>query len=82
MTDKEFTEWRKQRGWRYCRVNLPKTLSEDKVIVHNHVAPVASLGLNGFRAWTMTPGDDLEECHCDFGGVPNAGSHKHFRMRA
>jgi hypothetical protein len=81
MTDKEFAAWRKRRRWRYCRRNLPKTLAKRTVIVHNHVVPVASLGLNGFRAWTMTYGNDLVQCRCDFGGVPNAELHKHYRMR-
>ena len=49
-------------------------------LVHNHVRPVAPLGLNSFRAWIQTKADNLVECYCDFGGCKNAKLHKlHYR---
>ena len=46
-------------------------------LVHNHLRPVAPLGVNGFRAWLQTRSDNLEECYCDFGRCENAKLHTH-----
>ena len=69
---------------RYCGRGLPRTVLPDgKFLVHNHVRPVPSLGLNGFRAWVQTGDRDppLIECKCNFGGLKNAKLQKHYRVR-
>ena len=50
-------------------------------LVHDHVRPVAPLGLNSFRAWIQTKSDNLVKCRCRFGGCKNAKVHKvHYRV--
>ena len=50
-------------------------------LVHDHVRPVAPLGLNSFRAWIQTKAGNLVPCHCNFGGCKNSQLHKlHYRL--
>jgi hypothetical protein len=70
---------RRARGMRYV-ANIPRSLPEGKVLVHNTVIPQRDLGVKGFRAWTQEPDDTLEECSCDWAGVDLHGL-KHYRIR-
>lgn len=65
-------------GMRYVS-NIPRSLTEGRVLVHNSVAPQRGLGVNGFRAWTQYPDETLIECHCDWAGVDLHGL-KHYRI--
>jgi hypothetical protein len=50
------------------------------VLVHNHVVPQRTLGVNGFRAWTETLNDKLEVCNCKWAGVDLRGL-VHYRVK-
>ena len=57
---------------------MPQTVPEGQALVHNHVkhGPNTPIGVNGFRAWLQTVGDDdppLVECDCGWGA--RAGVH-------
>jgi hypothetical protein len=69
-----------QNKTRYCYNSLPRTVKPGRFLVHNHVRPVAMLGLNGFRAWTQEGRKGLVRCRCDFGGCENAELHEHYRV--
>lgn len=61
--------------------NLPRMpLRDGRVLVHNHVLPQPVVGLNGFRAWTQKPTDNLEVCLCDWAGVDLHGL-VHYRVK-
>jgi hypothetical protein len=57
---------------------VPKSVSEHRALVHNHVQHTVDMpiGFSGFRAWTQSPDDEkLEACHCGWSDL------KHFRVR-
>ena len=60
--------------------SIPRSLSEGRVLVHNHITPRPSLGFMGFRAWTEELSDELEVCDCDWAGVDLHGL-KHYRTK-
>jgi hypothetical protein len=48
--------------------NIPKTLPDGRVLVHNHVLPQYHLDMHGFRAWTQPLDDTLMVCPCKWAG--------------
>ena len=56
-----------------------KSLPEGRVLVHNHVLPQATLGQNGFRAWTQLLDGTLMVCPCKWAGRDLRGM-THYRM--
>jgi hypothetical protein len=73
-----------QHGQRYLE-RAPRKIPPGRIIVHNHVMHTKdmSLGLNGFRAWTLpeielTGGSgewNLVVCKCGWMGLP------HYRVK-
>lgn len=54
-------------GKQYVR-NLPRTLPDGTVIVHNHVRPARTIGDRGFRVWTQPANPaTLDACTCAWG---------------
>ena len=54
---------------------LPAAVPAGKVLVHNHVSPVARrLGVRGSRAWLSEP-DPKELVVCSRGWAPELGVH-------
>lgn len=72
---------KKQTWMRYVSGIPRKPLAEGIVLVHNHVVPQRSLGMNGFRAWTQPLDNTLAICRCDWAGVDLRGM-KHYRIKA
>ena len=65
----------------YVHVLPSEPVPAGTYLVHDHVRPVAPLGLNSFRAWIQTKADNLVQCRCDFGGCKNSKLHKlHYRV--
>jgi hypothetical protein len=59
---------------------IPSLLEEGARLVHNHVIPQRTLGLNGFRAWIQNEDGSLEVCRCDWAGVDLHGL-AHYRVK-
>jgi hypothetical protein len=59
-------------AYRLADVRAPPV---DKILVHNRVAhgPRTEQGINGFRAWWATPGEEYASCDC--GWRPDLGPH-------
>lgn len=62
---------------RYIGRGVPRTVPTGRVLVHNHVQhePDTPVGVNGFRAWTQKPGDEISVLECACGWAPLAGAH-------
>jgi hypothetical protein len=63
---------------RYVRdFTIPKSIPAGRVLVHNHIRHAVDTpsGINGFRAWTQKPSDQLGRCNCGWSGLP------HYRVR-
>lgn len=73
----------KARQLKYVHGIPRKPLPRRIVLVHNHVIPQKTLGMNGFRAWTEKLNDRLEVCACDWAGVDLRGlTHYRYRLPA
>ena len=61
---------------------LPDTIPEDRILVHNHVRSQPRLGQNGFRAWLHGPEPELDRhdiCAC--GWAPQFPEHYRVHRR-
>jgi hypothetical protein len=65
---------------RYVTVIPRKPLPKGRVLVHNHVVPQKTIGMNGFRAWTQKRTKDLVLCPCDWAGV-DLRNLRHYHVR-
>ena len=55
---------------------MPESVPEDRILVHNHVRRQPRLGQNGFRAWLHGPEPDLDRHEvCDCGWAPQFAEH-------
>lgn len=53
---------------------IPRELSADQVLVHNHVPPARRQGTRGFRFWLQSPNQlPVERCAC--GWAPELAEH-------
>lgn len=59
------------------RARRARVVPTGRVLVHNHVRhePDTPVGVNGFRAWTQPPGDEIPVLECACGWAPLAGVH-------
>lgn len=71
-------EWAKDA---YLR-DVPATVPDDRIVVHNSVRPASVLGDRGFRAWLLdADAADLGgPVECDCGWAPHLSAH--YRMPA
>jgi len=70
----QMDQYCKAVDWRYCSgFYVPRTIREERVLVHNRVARYADQphGLCGFRCWTQKLDETLVRCKCVWSGLPH-----------